>query len=56
MSSNLTFKGLPPGVCIPWETKAKELGEIKGDAALIRSEWDKLDMLGYLYLWNWVQR
>ena len=56
MKRELTFNNMPPGVCVPWEAKAKELGEIKGDAALIRKEWEDLDLFGYLYLWNWVQR
>lgn len=56
MSESLTFKNLPPAVCVPWEQKVKELGEIKGDAGLIKKEWEKLDMFGYLYLWYFVQR
>lgn len=56
MSKELTFKNLPPAVCVPWEVKAEELGEIKGDAALIKKEWENLDLMGYLYIWNWVQR
>lgn len=56
MSKSLMFKDLPPAVCVPWEVKAKELGEIKGDAGLIQQEWEKLDLFGYLYVWNWVQR
>lgn len=50
------FKNLPPGVCIPWEEKLKDLGEIKGDADIIKNEWDKLELFAYLYLWYWVQR
>lgn len=56
MSKKLTFKNLPPAVCVPWEVKAEELGEIKGDAGLIKKEWESLDLMGYLYIWNWVQR
>ncbi len=56
MAKNLTFENLPPAVCVPWEQKAKEVGEIKGDAGLVAKEWDKLDMFGYLYIWYWVQR
>jgi hypothetical protein len=50
------FKNLPPGVCLPWEQKAKEFGEIKGDAEIIKSEWEKLDAFTYVYLWWWVHR
>ncbi|GAV22916.1 hypothetical protein [Carboxydothermus pertinax] len=50
------FKNLPPGVCIPWEEKLKDLGEIKGDVNTIKKEWDKLEMFTYLYIWYWVHR
>ncbi len=55
-TSNNIFKNLPPGVCVPWEEKAKELGEIKGDPEIIKNEWTKLDALTYVYLWYWVHR
>ncbi|GAV25205.1 hypothetical protein ciss_11380 [Carboxydothermus islandicus] len=51
-----TFKNLPPGVCIPWEEKLKDLGEIKGDVNTIKNEWDKLEVFTYLYIWYWVHR
>lgn len=51
-----TFKNLPPGVCFPWEQKAEELGEIKGDEEIIKREWEKLDTFAYMFLWWWVQR
>lgn len=50
------FKNLPPGVCVPWDEKAKELGEIKGDAEMIKKEWENLDAFAYVYLWWWVHR
>jgi hypothetical protein len=50
------FENLPPGVCFPWEQKAKELGEIKGNADIIKNEWQKLEAMAYVYLWWWVQR
>ncbi len=50
------FKDLPPGVCVPWEQKATELGEIKGDPDIIQKEWESLDSLTYMYLWWWVHR
>lgn len=55
MTTN-TFKNLPPGVCIPWEEKVKELGEIKGDAGIIEKEWAQLEAFAYCYLWWWVHR
>ncbi len=54
--SKNTFKNLPPGVCVPWEQKAKELGEIKGDPGIIKNQWEQLDAFAYVYLWWWVQR
>jgi len=50
------FANLPPGVCVPWEQKAKELGDIKGDVEIVKNEWEKLETMAYLYLWWWVQR
>ena len=41
-----------PGVCIPWEQKAKELAEIKGDAELVRRIWQDVDGLAYVYIWQ----
>ncbi|MGB9792545.1 MAG: hypothetical protein ACPLTR_08225 [Thermacetogeniaceae bacterium] len=49
-------KGFPPGVCVPWEEKLKELGTILGNEEIIKSEWEKLDAFAYIYLWWWVQR
>lgn len=53
---NPTSGNLPPGVCVPWEQKAEEMGELKGDPALIQKEWEYLDSLTYMYLWWWVHR
>lgn len=55
-ASKNIFKNLPPGVCVPWEEKLKELGEIKGDPEIIKNEWTKLDAFAYVYLWWWVHR
>jgi len=41
-----------PGVCIPWEEKAKELGTIKGDKELVKKIWEDIDALGYVYIWH----
>lgn len=41
-----------PGVCFPWEQKAKELPEITGDADLVRRVWENVDALGNTYIWQ----
>jgi hypothetical protein len=41
-----------PGVCIPWEEKKKELGQITGDEAVIQKTWEDVDSLGYMYIWQ----
>lgn len=42
----------PPGVCIPWQEKLKELPAIKGDEELLRRIWEDVDALGYIYIWH----
>ncbi len=42
----------PPGTCIPWDEKMKELPEICGDADLVKRVWEETDALGYLYIWH----
>lgn len=49
-------KGLPPGVCLPWEQNLKDYGPLTGDEGLIKNEWEKLDAFAYIYLWWWVHR
>jgi len=41
-----------PGVCIPWEEKRKELGEIQGDEELVKRVWQDVDGLAYVYIWH----
>ena len=41
-----------PGVCIPWEEKRKELGEIQGDEELVKRVWQDIDGLAYVYIWH----
>jgi hypothetical protein len=43
---------VPPGVCLPWETKAKDLPSISGDAGLVRRIWHDVEGLAYLYIWH----
>ena len=45
-------KGKKPGVCIPWQQKAKELPEIVGDKELVQRVWEEVDQLGYIYIWQ----
>jgi hypothetical protein len=42
----------PPGVCIPWQEKLKELPEIRGDRELVQRVWEDVDALGYVYIWH----
>ena len=43
---------VPPGVCIPWEEKRKELPDIKGDEELFKKIWQDNEALAYLYIWH----
>ena len=51
MSDNEVDK-VRPGVCISWEEKFKELGEISGDEELVKRIWEDIDSLGYVYIWH----
>ncbi len=42
----------PPGTCIPWEEKRKELPQISGDPELVKRVWENIDALGYVYIWQ----
>jgi hypothetical protein len=42
----------PPGTCIPWEEKRKELPPISGDENLVKRTWEEVDSLGYIYIWQ----
>ncbi len=42
----------PPGVCIPWQERLKELPEIRGDRELVKRVWEDVDALGYVYIWQ----
>lgn len=43
---------IKPGVCSPWEQKAKELPEISGEPELIRGIWEQIDGLGNMFIWQ----
>jgi len=49
-----TAPRVPPGVCFPWDEKAKELPPVCGDPALVRRIWEEIDGLAYLYIWHLV--
>ena len=41
-----------PGVCFPWEQKARELPPITGSPDLVRKIWEDVDAFGNLYIWQ----
>ncbi|MBM3879519.1 MAG: hypothetical protein FJ387_07325 [Verrucomicrobia bacterium] len=41
-----------PGVCFPWEAKAKELPPLTGDPDLVRRVWENIDAFGNVYIWQ----
>ena len=41
-----------PGVCQPWEEKARELPAITGDTDLVRRIWEFTDSFGYTFIWQ----
>ena len=45
---------LPPGACVAWEEKRRELAGIPGDAALCKRIWEDVDSLAYYYIWHMV--
>ena len=50
--SNHESRNRPPGVCIPWAEKVKELPEIAGDPKLVQKVWEDIDGLAYTYVWH----
>ncbi|MBW2028764.1 MAG: uroporphyrinogen decarboxylase [Deltaproteobacteria bacterium] len=45
---------LPKGVITPWEDKLRELGEIQGNARLIREGWELFENRAFYWLWTWI--
>ena len=43
-----------PNVCRPWELESQSYSYLSGDAALVRSQWEKADAAAYNYLWTTV--
>lgn len=43
---------IKPGICHPWEEKAKELPPITGDQDLVRRVWENVEALGNTYIWQ----
>jgi uroporphyrinogen-III decarboxylase len=43
-----------PGVCIPWEEKAKEVPPVPGDPEIVQRIWDGLEGFAYTYIWHLV--
>ena len=43
---------IPPGICLPWAEKARELPEITGDRDLVREIWDEIEGLASTYIWQ----
>ena len=43
---------IPPGVCLPWDEKLKELPELSGDKELLRKIWQDIDAFGNTFIWQ----
>jgi len=43
---------IKPGVCVPWEEKAKETPEILGDPELVKTIWENIEGLGNTFIWQ----
>ncbi len=42
----------PPGTCIPWDEKRRELANVSGDKEMVKRVWEEIDALGYVYIWQ----
>ena len=42
----------PPGTCVPWEQKSKELHKLQGDEDLTKTIWENIDALANMYVWQ----
>ena len=43
---------VPPGVCMPWENKLRELPALTRDRGLCERIWKEVDSLAYSYIRN----
>ena len=51
-SPGAAVAGPPPGVCIPWQDKRRELpGQISRED-LVQRIWEDIDALGHMYIWH----
>ena len=48
----VTAPKIPPGVCVPWDKKLKEIPSMSGDVSLVHRVWDDIERLAYLYIWQ----
>lgn len=40
-----------PGELIPWEIKEKEYEKITGDKKLLKSQWEKVELIANRFIW-----
>jgi hypothetical protein len=52
MSRQTYTPRVKPGVCIPWEEKAKKLPPISGDRELVQRIWEMNEAWAYTYIWH----
>ncbi len=50
--ANRAAPRIKPGICRPWEEKAKELPPITGDQDLVHRVWENVEALGNTYIWQ----
>ncbi len=50
--TDVTRSEIRPGECVPWDEKAKELPNIRGDQQLVERVWKDVDALAYTYIWQ----
>lgn len=43
---------IPPGICMPWAEKARELPPLTGDCDLVHRIWDEIEGLASTYIWQ----
>jgi hypothetical protein len=46
---------LRPGVCFPWEEKARELPPVTGNRELVQKIWEDIDAFGVTYIWQMLE-